>query len=74
MRDSQRRFIEKQVLKPGIRAALWIGGAAIAGCGYYVMTETGWVMVGKDLRGLEALVPLGGELAVAGMRQITGVE
>lgn len=66
----QRRYIEKRVLKSGARAVLWLGGAAIAGGGYYVMTETGWVMLGKDFIGLGALLPLASELVVAGMEPV----
>ncbi len=61
----QRRHVEKQVIKPDVRPLLWLGGAAAAAGGYYLMTGTGLVMLGKNLMGLGALVPLASELVVA---------
>ena len=66
----QRRFVKKRVLKPASRTLLWLGGTVVAGGGYYLMTETGLVMLGKDLMGLGAVVPLGSELVVAGMEPL----
>ncbi len=67
----QRRHVEKQVIKPDVRPLLWLGGAAAAAGGYYLMTETDWVMLGKDLIGLGALLPLGSELVVAGREPVS---
>ncbi len=66
----QRRFAKKRVLKPVPRTLLWLGGTVVAAGGYYLMTETGLVMLGKDLIGLGAAVPLGSELVVAGMAPV----
>ncbi len=66
----QRRFAKKRVLKPATRTLLWLGGTVVAAGGYYLMTETGLVMLGKDLMGLGAVVPLGSELGVAGMEPV----
>ncbi len=41
---------------------LWAGGAGLAGGGYYMMTETGLVMLGKELMGLGVAIPFGSEI------------
>ena len=63
----QRRHIEKRVLKPRTRDALWISGAALAGGGYYVMTNTGLVRLGQLMMGGCWLVPITGEIITAGL-------
>ena len=66
----QRRFVMKRVLKPAIRILLWLGGVSAAAGGYYLTSETGYVMLGKDLIGLGAIVPLSSELVVRGMEPL----
>ena len=63
----QRRYIEKRTLKPGARAALWLGGAAIAAGGYYLYDQTGLVRLGYLVMGSGGLVPITGEIITAGL-------
>ncbi len=63
----QRRHIEKRTLKPGARAAIWLGGAAIAAGGYYLYDQTGLVRLGYLVMGSGGLVPITGEIITAGL-------
>ncbi len=63
----QRRHIEKRTLKSGARAALWLGGTAIAGGGYYLYDQTGLVRLGLLAMGGGGLVPITGEIITAGL-------
>ena len=87
----QRRYVEKKVLKPGARTALWLVGAATVGGGYILYKEAKgiserrddhvryWTILnqrlknetviglGRNLMGLGALIPLGSEMATAGL-------
>ncbi len=63
----QRRHIEKRTLKPGARAALWLGGAAIVAGGYYLYDLTGLVRLGQLVMGSGGLVPITGEIITAGL-------
>ena len=63
----QRRHIEKRTLKPVARAALWLGGAAIAAGGYYLYDQTDLVRLGQLLMGGGGLVPITAEIITAGL-------
>ncbi len=63
----QRRHIEKRTLKPGARAALWLGGAAIAAGGYYLYDQTSLVRLGQLVMGSGGLVPITAEIITAGL-------
>ncbi len=58
----QRRHVEKEVLKPGARGTLWLGGAALAAGGYLFLYQQGYVVLGRDLMGLGAIIPVGSEI------------
>ncbi|MBA7653411.1 hypothetical protein ES703_61260 [subsurface metagenome] len=63
----QRRHIEKRTLKPGARAALWLGGAVIAGGGCYLYDQTSLVRLGQLVMGSGGLVPITGEIITASL-------
>ncbi len=63
-RTFQQRYVEKRVLIPGIRAALWFFGAAGA-YGGYSFYQLGAVVLGRNLMGLGALVPVVSQLAAS---------
>ena len=65
--DFQRRFIEKRHLKPAVRAVLWLGGAAIAGSGYYMQDQTGLVRLGQLIIAGGGIIPLLGEITTASL-------
>ncbi len=53
-----RRYVEKRVLKPGAGPLLILTGAALAAGGYYYFYEQGYVVLGRDLIGLGAAIPI----------------
>ena len=63
----QRRHIEKRRLKPAVRVALWVAGAAIAGGGYYLYDQAYWSRLGELAMGAGGLIPLGGEIITASL-------
>ncbi len=66
----ERQYLEKQVLKPKVRATLWLSGATIGVSGFLAQ-KYGWVVLGRYVTGLGVAMPLIGE-ALAPHGKIVG--
>lgn len=70
----ERQYLEKQVLKPKVRATLWLSGATVGATGFLaqkfgrvvmgrgrVVLGRGWFVLGRYVTGLGVAMPLIGE-------------
>ena len=58
----ERRHVERQSLKLSARILLWLSGTTLSAGGYLFLYQQGYVVLGRDLMGLGAMIPLGCEI------------